>query len=100
MLKNEFVIPTAIAYVIVKVGNLYGAVFKLINAEVSVDLIKTDEVLDDFAKKCVDILKNMHETKIKEGDFPSRKERVVGWSDDSEKRSDYVKIFGIVSKYS
>ena len=82
--KKAFIlgIPTAIAYDIVKVGNLYGAVFELINAEVSVDSIKNDESLDAFAKKCVDVLKNMHKTEIKEDGFPSRKERIVGWLKD------------------
>lgn len=85
--KKAFVlgIPTAIAYDIVKVGDLYGAIFELINAEVSVDSIKTDEILDDFAKKCTSILKNMHEIDVKHGDFPSRKERVVGWLKDCKK---------------
>ncbi|MBQ7668516.1 MAG: phosphotransferase [Clostridia bacterium] len=66
-------IPTAIPYDIVKVRELYGAVFELLNAESVVKLINSEEALDDFAKKCVGILKDMHQKEVKEGELPSRK---------------------------
>ena len=77
--KKAFVmgIPTAIPYDIVKVGNLNGAVFELLNAKSLVDLINNDNNLEDFAKKSAEILKDMHQKAIREGDLPSRKTVVM-----------------------
>lgn len=77
--KKAFVmgVPTAIPYDIVKVGNLYGTVFELLNAKSIVDFIKDDENLDIFAKKSSEILKNMHNKEVKSGELPSRKEIVI-----------------------
>ena len=77
--KKAFVmgIPTAIPYDIVKIGNLYGTVFELINAKSIVDFIKDDDNLDIFAKKSSEILKNMHQKEVKSGELPSRKENVI-----------------------
>lgn len=69
-------IPTAIAYDTVKVGNLYGAVFELLNAKSIVNLINNENELDTFAKKSANILKNMHSKEIIEDSIPSRKENV------------------------
>ena len=78
--KKAFVmgIPTAIPYDIVKVGDLYGAVFELLNAKSLVNLINNDDDLDSFAKKSVEILKIMHSKEVDEGELPSRKAIVIG----------------------
>ena len=77
--KKAFVlgIPTAIPYDIVKVGDLYGTVFELLNAKSVVDLINSEEDLDLFSKKSAEILKNMHQREIKKGELPSRKETII-----------------------
>ena len=77
--KKAFVmgIPTAIPYDIVKVGNLYGTVFELLNAKSMVNLINNEEDLDIFAKKCSDVLKIMHSKEVKEGELPNRKETIL-----------------------
>ena len=77
--KKAFVmgIPTAIPYDIVKVGSLNGAVFELLNAKSLVDLINNDKELEIFAKKSAEILKDMHQKAIREGDLPSRKTIVI-----------------------
>lgn len=77
--KKAFVmgIPTAIPYDIVKVGDLYGTVFELLNAKSIVDFIKNDDNLDVFAKKSAEILKHMHNKEVKSGELPSRKEIVI-----------------------
>lgn len=77
--KKAFVmgIPTAIPYDIVKVGDLYGAVFELLNAKSLVNLINNEEDLDSFAKKSVEILKIMHSKEVEEGELPSRKATVI-----------------------
>ena len=73
--KKAFVmgIPTAIPYDIVKVGDLYGAVFELLNAKSIGNLINNEKSLDNFAKKSVQILKEMHKKEVTPGELPSRK---------------------------
>lgn len=85
--KKAFImgIPTAIPYDIVKVDNLYGAVFELLNAKMVVDLINNDEDLDVFARKSSQILKDMHKKGIKEGELPSRKKTVINLLRDCER---------------
>ena len=71
-------IPTAIPYDIVKVGDSYGAVFELLNAEPIVKLINNEEALDNFAKKSSQVLKEIHQKEVKQGELPSKKERYIG----------------------
>lgn len=78
-------VPTAISYDIVKVGDLYGAVFELLNAEPIVNLIDKEEVLDDFAKKSALLLKDMHQKEVKAGELPSRKETIISILNDCKK---------------
>lgn len=85
--KKAFVmgIPTAIPYDIVKVGDLYGAVFELLNAKMIVNLIDNEEDLDNFAKTSSEILKGMHKKEVEEGELPSRKEKVIMLLKDCER---------------
>lgn len=85
--KKAFVmgIPTAIAYDIVKVGDSYGAVFELLNAESIADIIKDKNDFDRFINKSVEVLKNMHQIKAKEGTFPKRKDVILKMLKDTEK---------------
>lgn len=85
--KKAFVmgIPTAIPYDIVKVGDTYGAVFELLNAKSLVKLINNEDDLDNFAKNCTNILKDMHSKEIKEGELPSRKQTVLKTLEDCKK---------------
>lgn len=78
--KKAFImgIPTAIAYDIVRVGDLYGAVFELLNAEPVVNLINSDEALGTFAVKSAQILKEMHSKELPSGELPSRKKALIG----------------------
>lgn len=78
-------IPTAIPYDIVKVGDLYGAVFELLDAKQLVDLINSDEDLDNFAKKNAEILKTMHSKEIKESELPNRKQTIIEILNECEK---------------
>lgn len=75
--KKAFVmgLPTAIPFDIVKVDDLYGSVFELLDAE-SLD-IDSDEDLDNFAKKSAEILKDIHQKEIKKDELPNRKEFII-----------------------
>ena len=67
-------IPTAISFDIVKVGNLYGSVFELLDATPIADLINDDASIEDFCEKAVKLLKQIHSTKMTPGELPQRKD--------------------------
>lgn len=76
-------IPTAIPYDVVKVGNSYGSVFELLNAECITHLIKADPSrLEDLTGQYVDLLKKLHSTEVKEGELPDMKAVALRWADD------------------
>lgn len=73
-------VPTAIPYDVVKVGDGYGSVFELLNAVSFAKLIVEDkENYDKYIKMSADLLKQIHETTLKEGEMPDEKEVVIGW---------------------
>ena len=74
-------IPTAIPYDVVKVGNLYGSVFELLNAKSFAMLIREGVPVKELAKGSVDILKIIHSTFLKAGELPNKKEEVLKWAD-------------------
>ena len=78
-------IPTAIPYDIVKVGNLYGAVFELINSSSLQNLIKNGADLDKLAKDTVEVLKKIHSTELPEGELPSKRKEKIEWAKECSK---------------
>ncbi|MBQ7739897.1 MAG: phosphotransferase [Eubacterium sp.] len=74
-------IPTAIPYDVVQIGDLYGSVFELLNAKSFSKLINEGEDIDRLAKESIDILKIIHETILKDGELPSKKEEAVKWAE-------------------
>lgn len=73
-------IPTAIPYDVVRVGNLYGSVFELLDATSFAKLvIAHPEQLDTLAKESVEILKTIHATFLKKGALPDKKAEAMGW---------------------
>ncbi|MBR3149077.1 MAG: phosphotransferase [Eubacterium sp.] len=74
-------IPTAIPYDVVKVGDLYGSVFELLDAKSFAQLINEGESVDALAKASVDILKTIHSTTLKPGELPSKKTEAIGWAE-------------------
>lgn len=92
-------IPTAIPYDTVKVGNLYGAVFELLNAKSLVNLINNDEDLEDFAQKTSEILKDMHQKEVTIGELPSRKKNVINLLKECENsfsKETFEKLLGLL----
>ena len=72
--KSAFVlgIPTAIPYDIVKVGDKFGSVFELLDAQSYSQLIRKDpENFDKYVKEFADLLKLIHSTEIVKDDIPS-----------------------------
>ena len=73
-------VPTAIPYDVVQVGDLYGSVFELLNAQSFAKLMIADpSKTDELAKASVDILKTMHSTMLKPGELPDKKAEAMLW---------------------
>ena len=74
-------VPTAIPYDVVKVGDLYGSVFELLNAKSFAKLmIEHPEQTEQYAKESVEILKTMHSTMLKPGELPDKKQEALVWA--------------------
>lgn len=75
-------INTAIPYGIVRVGDAYGTVTELLNAESVTKLIrKNPEDLTQAAKYYIGMLKNIHSIEAEEGELPDMKETALAWAD-------------------
>lgn len=73
-------IPTAIPFDVVKVGNGYGSVFELLNADYFAKLIKANpESVEQYADMAVKLLHQIHSTHVKPGDMPNMKEVAIDW---------------------
>lgn len=75
-------IPTAIPYDIVKVGDLYGSVFELLNSQSIPKLIVEGADIDKLARDSVEILKKIHSTILSQNELPSQKEKKIVWIKD------------------
>ncbi|MBO4694785.1 MAG: STAS domain-containing protein [Clostridia bacterium] len=74
-------IPTAIPYDVVKVGDLYGSVFEMLNAKSFAVLLEEGEDIDKLVEESVDILKIIHSTTLKNGELPNKKFEGVKWAE-------------------
>lgn len=78
-------VPTAIPYDIVKVGDLYGSVFELLDAETLQERVIRDiDNIDKYVKQSVDVLKVIHAAEVKPGELIDKKEEVLGWAHEIE----------------
>lgn len=76
-------IPTAIPYDVVRVGNSYGSVFELLNAESFSKILATEpEKTDEVVGMYVELLKTIHSTEVSPEDMPSEKQVVLKWVAD------------------
>ena len=74
-------IPTAISYDVVRVGDSYGSVFELLDAQSFSKIIADEpERMDWCVEEYVDMLKKIHGTVVPEGDLPDMKATVLGWA--------------------
>ena len=73
-------VPTAIPYDVVKVGDLYGSVFELLEAESFAKMaIKDPDKIDELAKESIEILKTIHAIILKPGTLPDKKKEALWW---------------------
>ncbi len=74
-------IPTAISYDVVRVGDSYGSVFELLNAQsFSKILANEPERFDWCVQEYVGMLRKIHGTLVPSGELPDLKETVVSWA--------------------
>lgn len=82
-------VPTAIPYDVVKVGENYGSVFELLDAETLQKRIINDmSHLDDYISQYIKVLKIIHSNKVKPGELTDKKEEVLGWANEVAKELD------------
>ena len=75
-------INTAIPYGIVRVGDGYGTVTELLNAESVTKLIRNNpDDMSEAAKYYIDMLKSIHEIEAADGELPNMKEIALAWAD-------------------
>ena len=75
-------VPTAIPYDVVRVGELYGSVFELLNAKSFAKLLTADNSsADSLAKDSADILKTIHSIILKPGELPDKKAEALIWAE-------------------
>jgi hypothetical protein len=93
-------IPTAIPFDIVRVGDRYGTVFEHLNAESASDYIKRSaEHFDDFLRRSVDLMKQVHSIEAEPGELPDMKQQTLGWMPRVQKMlpaENYSKLSDIV----
>lgn len=78
-------VPTAISYDVVKVGDQYGSVFELLDAETLQEkIIKHPENIGEYCKQSIAVLKTIHSCKVKPGELDNKKDEVLGWVDHVE----------------
>ena len=75
-------INTAIPYGIVRVGEGYGTVTELLNAESVTKIVrKNPDDLSVAVNYYVDMLKSIHAIEAEDGRFPDMREIAIGWAD-------------------
>ena len=86
--KKAFVlgIPTAISYEIARIDDTYGTVFELLDAQSIAKLLAANpDKIDEYVDIYVDLLKKIHETKVKDEDMVDMRQTAINWANfDSE----------------
>ena len=75
-------IPTAISYDVVKVGDSYGSVFELLNAQPFAKILaEQPEKMDWCVQEYVKLLRKIHGTLVPKGKLPDLRDTVIGWAE-------------------
>ena len=78
-------VPTAISYDIVKVGELYGSVFEMLDAKSFAELLNEGESINKLVKQSVQILNQIHGTENLNDDLPNKKDEAIKWAKECKK---------------
>ena len=80
-------VPSAISFDIVKVGNCYGAVYELLDAEVLGQIIKKDKAhLYDHITSFAREIHSLHQIEVDPDEFTDIRQLFLGWMDYLEGR--------------
>ena len=78
-------VPTAISFDIVKVGNCYGAVYELLDAEPTDSYVnRSSENLENFINMSVELLKHIHSIDADTAECADMKADHLKWVDNTE----------------
>ncbi len=79
-------LPTAISFDIVRVGELYGVVYEMLDAHSASDYIKeSDANFERFVSKSVELMNQIHAVEVMPGELSDMKEKTIGWIKKLEK---------------
>ena len=83
-------VPTSISFDVVLVGDKYGSVFELLDAEsLSEAIVNNVDDMDKYIKQMSDLMKIIHETSVKEGDMPNANIEIGGkWIESAKEHLD------------
>ncbi|MBR6229433.1 MAG: phosphotransferase, partial [Eubacterium sp.] len=82
-------VPTAISFHVVRVGEQYGLIYEMLNACFAPDYIKkSEEHFEDFVKRSVDLMHQIHAIEVAPGELPDMKEQTRGWIEKCRKYMD------------
>lgn len=74
-------VPTAIPYDVVRVGDGYGSVFELLNAQSFAKILeKEPERFEEIVSMAAELLKKIHGTLLTPGDMPDMKKVALSWA--------------------
>ncbi len=74
-------VPTAISYDVVRVGESYGSVFELLDAQsFSKILAQHPEKMDWCVDEYIEMLNTIHKTIVPKGKLPDMRETAIGWA--------------------
>lgn len=94
-------LPTAIPFDVVRVGDGYGSVFEMLDAQSFAKLLLDNpEKIDYYVGLYVKLLKLIHGTEIKSGDIPDMKQVALGWAEflkDYLPEKEAVKLVALIS---
>ena len=94
-------IPTAIPYDVVRVGDGYGSVFELLNADSFAQLlIRGEKSVDEAARMSVDLLRQIHGTEVSPASMPDMRAVALDWADflaDYLPPEQYEKLHSLVA---
>ena len=96
MARRAFVlgIPTAIPFDIVKVGDSFGSVFEMLNADSFAKLVIRDpDNIDKYIKLSVELMKKIHHAQVKPGEMANQKNVF-------RKKIDFVKKYLTEERYN
>ena len=80
--KKAFIlgIPTAISYDIVRVGDLYGSVFEMLEAKSYAELLREGQDINKLVKESVNVLKQIHNTNNSIYELPNKNKEAINWA--------------------